>query len=419
MKHSHIKKTILFIVVEVGIAHITRSLAIAEAVHLLGHRAIFALPKRKHSLISTTPVEIIDIPPIILRDSIKVVNALKDPKKIKILLDEELRIIKQHRPDAVVCDYRMSAVIAGALSNLPTFFIANSGGVPYSCSLPNIGVPRVLHNFVAPFLQILVWRVKMRFIKCVEQVAQEYDKKWTHQKLFERMTYIIPETEDYMVPLGKHLDNRFVGPILWKGFDHIRVPSWFRMIRKTGKTIYVTMGGTGFDKQIFIRLCELLIKRGYIVVVSCSTIAHIDDFPKYKNLFVTDYLPGFEICKIVDAVICHGGYGTMVQAVLAGAPVVAIPFNPDQILHSLRFQELGLCKVVLPIDITFFINLIVGDWEGFERVAKRTDPEKVMAALTTLLDNTDVYKKSIQRFTKGINYTTSPKKAATVILDSV
>jgi hypothetical protein len=45
------QKTILFLPIEVGLAHITRSLAVAEVLADKSHKVIFALPKRKHSLL--------------------------------------------------------------------------------------------------------------------------------------------------------------------------------------------------------------------------------------------------------------------------------------------------------------------------------------------------------------------------------
>ena len=50
------KKTILFLPIEVGVAHITRSLAIAEDLHMRDYAVLFALPKRKQSLFAKTPL---------------------------------------------------------------------------------------------------------------------------------------------------------------------------------------------------------------------------------------------------------------------------------------------------------------------------------------------------------------------------
>ena len=56
MSTTQIPKTLLFFPVEIGLAHSCRSLAIAEELQARGHRVIFALPKRKQTIIRNSPI---------------------------------------------------------------------------------------------------------------------------------------------------------------------------------------------------------------------------------------------------------------------------------------------------------------------------------------------------------------------------
>src|SRR5262249_44270941 len=52
--------------------------------------------------------------------------------------------------------------------------------------------------------------------------------------------------------------------------------------------------------------------------------------------------------RLARLVVCHGGMGTVSQALLAGVPVCAIPQNPEQGLTSHRVEALGLGRTVTP-----------------------------------------------------------------------
>lgn len=52
------------------------------------------------------------------------------------------------------------------------------------------------------------------------------------------------------------------------------------------------------------------------------------------------YLPG--VFKDCDAVVCHGGMGTLSQALLAGVVPVVLPQHPEQGINGFRLKALGL-----------------------------------------------------------------------------
>ena len=56
----------------------------------------------------------------------------------------------------------------------------------------------------------------------------------------------------------------------------------------------------------------------------------------------------------VDALVCMGGYNTLVEAMAAGVPTVCVPRTVprrEQLIRARRFSELGLLQMVEPAEL--------------------------------------------------------------------
>jgi UDP:flavonoid glycosyltransferase YjiC (YdhE family) len=390
-------KKILFFPIEVGIAHIARSLTIAEKLLKDGHDIYFALPKRKQSLYASSPVRFIDIPGLIEKDSMQMLSYFKDKNRIRTYVEDELRLVKSIKPDIIFVDFRISALVTVAVSKLPAYFITGSSGVPFGGYIPNVGLPDWLHRLIMPMLNKWIWKTKKAYIDTLVTVAKEYNPHITISDLVDNPTYIIPESPKYLPYVRPNLKIHYTGPLHWEGFKN-KPPEWLSKIHPNGKTIYLSFGGTGFDKEKLINLASELVDKGYIVVVSASSIAKVDEFPKKKNLYVAQYLPGLEISKRVDIVVCHGGIGTLMHALLAEKPTISIPFNPDQFIHGLRFQELGLGKLVMKMSFTTILRIAQGKLTSFDELGKNTKIESILMNVEQILENPKKYKKAINQW---------------------
>ena len=107
----------------------------------------------------------------------------------------------------------------------------------------------------------------------------------------------------------------------------------------------------------------------------------------------------------------------MMQAVLGGKPVVTIPFQPDQLIHAYRFQELGLGRCTVNISPKMIKNLLKGDWEGILQAGSDTSNKKIEKEASKVLREKEKYSKKINEFCKNLSYEDSAKKAAGFIQD--
>lgn len=402
------KKTFIFFPLEAGLAHITRSLAIAEELVKRQHRVIFALTKNKQYLVTNKNIKILGLKEFFNDE--QSIEKIKDPSYIYPFILEEIEILKKYKPDLAVVDFRLSAIVSCRIVNIPVVFITNSDGLPFQTYLPNLGLPKFLQVLLTPLFHLIIANFKSQYFKSLTKAARLVSKKFQMNDLFN-LTYIIPEPKDYLPVQNNKFDIHYVGPIWWEGFNNFK-PSWLKDIKPDKRTIYLTFGGTGYDPQKLLILSELLVKKGYRVIVSSSNIAKPQQFKQLENLYVERFLPGFEVCQRVDLVVCHGGIGTMVQALLSKKVVVAVPFNPDQTLHAFRFEELGLGKCVPNLK---FIDLFRLDWENYEQKGRDLPIERILNTIGKVLNEKDQFKDNIEKYSKKFSTGDGRKSAADII----
>ncbi len=409
------KKTILFFPVEIGLAHFTRSLAIAQALKKRGHTVIISTPKRKEAIIKKTDLDYVLSNNYFEKDDLTLIHKFNDTNFDLPFVKEEEEIIKKFHPDVAVVDFRITTLPACIKYNIPTIWLTNSSGLPYSIELPDFNGYGLFKRPLKSLTNFAVNFMKRVALGKLVQLTATIGRDTTVNEIRNFLKYILPEDENYF----KVIDNKahqlnYVGPIEWPFFDSF-TPDWLRQLKPDGKTVYVTFGGTGFDKRKLIEICSTLVKSGFRVIVSCGTIADPLDFPKSNNLFVGKYLSGKLACEKADIVVCHGGYGTLCQAIQAGKPVVAIPFNPDQLLHVLRFQELGLAKLAVDIKLDIMTGILKFNWDGFQKAGSATSVEHVVKTTEVVLGQKKQYKEAMERYSDWFKDKNGAEKAARLI----
>ena len=76
-------------------------------------------------------------------------------------------------------------------------------------------------------------------------------------------------------------------------------------------------------------------------VVTLGPVLSPDDFPAPDNVLVTARAPHAPILPLAAAVVTHAGHASALRPLMAGAPVVAMPFGRDQPDNAARIVERG------------------------------------------------------------------------------
>jgi MGT family glycosyltransferase len=102
--------------------------------------------------------------------------------------------------------------------------------------------------------------------------------------------------------------------------------------------------------------------------------------PLPANVHVEQYVPHSLLFVSVDAVVCHGGFNTVMGALTLGRPLVLAPLSADQPVHARRCAALGVGRVV----------------DG-----QALDPAEIRAATRAVLEDPS-YREAAQRIQREI-----------------
>ena len=61
---------------------------------------------------------------------------------------------------------------------------------------------------------------------------------------------------------------------------------------------------------------------------------------------VASYVSQRAVLERCAVVICHGGYGTLLDAVDAAVPLIVVPFGADQFINAATVERLGIGLVI-------------------------------------------------------------------------
>lgn len=147
-------------------------------------------------------------------------------------------------------------------------------------------------------------------------------------------------------------------------------------------TVYFTLG-TIFNTEsgdLFTRVLDGLRRLPINLVVTVGR--HIDpaEFgPQPDNIRISRFIPQAELLPHCDAVVSHGGSGSVVGTLAHGLPSVLLPMGADQPQNGDRLTELGLGRVLdavraTPEDVAEAVHDVLAD-PAYRQAAERVRDE--------------------------------------------
>ena len=148
---------------------------------------------------------------------------------------------------------------------------------------------------------------------------------------------LLADLPEYFPTRGLPDHYHYIGPITLK--TTVPPPPWWPPKKQGRPVVYVTMGTTGLGE--FFRRAHALMKGSDYVAVM-TTGGQAEDMRTLDGkIYVENFMDGDLVMEACDVVVCHGGNGTIYQALQHGKPVIAIPTLPDQQYNARRVDALG------------------------------------------------------------------------------
>lgn len=349
-------RPILAIPEGVSLAHVLRPLAVAKELRRQGYEIVFACGGPHRDFIRAEGFRVEEIAtrepgPFYAR--MRRARVAFDADTVARYVRAEIRLLHRVRPVLVIGDFRNTLRISTELLGIPYAAILNGHWVcGYSGRRRCPGfsaAPRLLGQRLATKLFLRVEPFVLRkhaepFNACRRAVGLAPVENVLDLMCSADLN-LIADLPSFS-PIRDLPDNfRYVGPLCDGDSRLFPAPEWLDEIDPERPTIYLTGGSTGAPEM-------WKIARKAFGGTSWQALATVGnnrldgDWP--ANFRAAGFADGLALAEKSDVVVCHGGAGTVYQAILSGVPILALPTFHDQEYVAERLEELGLGERLSP-----------------------------------------------------------------------
>jgi len=398
---------ILFMCNDITITHVIRPLLIAKELKKRGHKVYFAFPYfRYKNLLEKEKIPFFKLEAIDREKALEIIKTYKYDtktivKRFKKDLSSDLKIINKIKPDLVINDIRWTAKLACYLSNTKYVSILNAYHTSLLLTKHLIPQKYFLSRIIPKKLQKKIFPLTHKFMdyylgRAIRKLARKYKIKNIQtaiQSLISDRLNLIADTREFF-PCKRKNKFHYIGPFLWQ--PSLPIPKFMNKIDRNKPIIYLTFG-TSDDFKLLDLIIKTLSKK-YQIIASTGGGYGGEQLSDVENekVFIKDFIPALKILDKVFLVICHGGNGTIYQALSKGKPLICLPTFYDQEWNSERVEQLGLGRK---------LNL------------KNLDAKKLINTIEYLIKNYEV-KKRCEEF-KGIIKKYQPEKKAADLIEEL
>lgn len=317
-------------------------------------------------------------------------------KSVKETVYNLIDIIKTEKPDYILGDTYLGLRIAAEYCKTPLISILNAYLTHYYDD-----IRPVPHNHQAnifkPKLSKSAWEKIVRTVEkqTLRKVHSPFRKIRKQLELkpyndlldeFAGDQNLICDDPNIFPSKTLPYNYKYCGPLLYSCHKHNNKLLNFLKQNSYKKTILISMGSTG--KISNLGKLNTFFWDKYNVVIT-----GLKKEEQKANIYYTDFINFQETIQFIDLLICHGGNGTMYQAISNAIPTIAIPTIFEQEWNTYRFEKFNLCKV------WFFEN----DIKLLEEMIENSISEGKNNETILHTYNTEIIKQNFYQFLKQTN----------------
>ncbi|MET0323070.1 MAG: glycosyltransferase [Duganella sp.] len=333
------RKKILFMAEAVTLAHVGRPLALARTLDRQRYDVSIACAtgyERFFQDSGITPLRLHSISSARFLAALSAGKPVYDAATLQQYVDDDLRLLRDLRPDVVIGDFRLSLSVSARLAGVPYVSVTNAYWSPYvqqRYQVPALPMARLLPLALADPLFRLVRPLafalhsvplnRVRSAHGLPSLGADLRRVYTDA---DRVLYAdIPQ----MFPASDlPATHAYMGAVIWSPATPL--PPWWQDLPADRPLVYVTLGSSGHG-DVLPRILQALASLPVRVIAATAGGASPAAIP--ANAHVAAYLPGMDAAQRAQLVICNGGSPTSQQALVAGVPVLGIAGNLDQYLN--------------------------------------------------------------------------------------
>jgi len=345
---GHVTRRVLLAAEAVTLAHLARPLAIGRALEAMDWQVTLACDPRFRGFLGDFHGkyrELRSVQPEVFLAALRRGTPLYDVETLNRYVVDDLRVIGEVKPDLIVGDFRLSLSVSARLARVPYVALANAYWSPFyepgKWPVPELWLTKLLPIAVAERVfrvaRPAAFALHSRPLNRVRKRHCLADLGLSLRRVYTDADFVAYADAPALFPIATlPATHRFIGPALWE--PPVSFPPWWSELREDRPMVYVTLGSSG-QASLLPAVAETLGALDLSVVIATAGRARLPAPP--PNTRVAEFLPGTQVARRADIVVCNGGSLTCYQALSAGVPVIGIASNLDQFLNMQAVERIG------------------------------------------------------------------------------
>jgi UDP:flavonoid glycosyltransferase YjiC (YdhE family) len=338
-----------------ALAHVSRLLEIAKSLRRRGHELLFAGHGKYLGVAEREGFPTRELPYVPVERLVRIVRTQKlwelyPEPELEAFMAAELELYEAFRPDLVMLDNRPTARTSAERAGLKTAGVLNVHMSNYR-QIPFFSYVQLAGGRNLPGL-VLADRLENRLEYRLYDRLVMGGLNRIRRRLGLRRLYAY-EHEEGDIALLADLPEfnpagplparaRYVGPLTWR--NTLPAPACLDRLNPDLPTVYFTLGSEGLEE--LVAHLGGLARHRIQVVVATGAADLASKAPPTEGVFLESYVNTELLLPRCDLVCCHGGNGTLYQALRHGLPCVVVATHAEQYYGGKRIQQLGLGRAL-------------------------------------------------------------------------
>lgn len=339
-----------------ALAHVSRLLEISKVLRDRGHEIIFCGTGKYLEVATMDNFPIRELPYISINQIIEAVRSNKLGQlypiaQLETFVTAELELYQELLPDLILIDNRPTARTSADKAGIKTVAVLNVHmspyrKIPFNSLASKLGKPNnillsIVDNIENKIEYFFYDRIVMGGLNTLRRQLG-LKKYFANQHEAGDLSLLcdVPEFNPIHSPLPVNV--QFIGPLTWH--NKIPPPNCLQHLDKDRKTVYFSLGSESLEE--LLSQLGVLTQQGVQVVVACGKTEGNLNLPSSPHVYLEEYINTDELLPYCNAVCCHGGNGTLYQALAFGLPIVAVATHAEQNIGAQRIQNLGLGRAL-------------------------------------------------------------------------
>ncbi len=288
--------------------------------------------------------------------------------ELERVFKQQIEIIERYQPDVVLGDASMTLNMAAEYCGVPCVKLVNGYMSKYYAQhrpLPRIHPLHSLFQYLPARIQqaatwigerAVMWWTHRAFARLRKTYSLK--RKYSFLDELEGQTTLICDLPELFPQKDLPSSVHPVGPLFYHKVDAdpLQRAEAQGLLSPTKKNILVSLGSTG-DIEHFQWLCDQRFS-DFRVIVSGRNAEQL----KAPHCVARSFINHNVLLAEVDLMVCHGGNGTIYQALSYGVPVLACTNFFEQEYNMQRVTALGLGEDVAGIESRDLLEQKVRHW---------------------------------------------------------